>query len=154
MINIKSIIIILFLVAFTTAILTGCAPSYIDGNYRVEMSDYDSLGFKEFLTATVTNGEVVSVNIGAVDRSGVTKTDNEEYRIAMELATGTNPETVYETLDGRYLLLAQDQNNDESVDAVAGATITSNNYAALFEELKKSFVTGETLIIVDNLVEE
>ncbi len=154
MYKLLKIIIVIMLVAVTAALLIGCAPSYIDGSYRVELKNYDSLGFKEYITVIVENGEVVSINIGAVDRNGVTKTDNEDYRIAMELATGTYPEEVYETLDGRYLLLAQDKGSEESVDAVAGATLTSNNYAILFDELKNSFVTGETVVTVDNPVEE
>ncbi len=154
MINIVKIIIITMLAALTAALLTGCAPSYIDGSYRVELSNYDSLGFKEYITAIVEDGAVISINIGAVDRNGVTKTDNEDYRVAMELATGTYPEAVYETLDGRYLLLAQDKGSEETVDAVAGATLTSNNYAVLFEELKNSVVTGETFVTVENPIEE
>ncbi len=141
-------------IALTVTVLSGCTPSYIDGSYRVELSDFDSLGFKEYLTAEVVNGELTSINIGAIDRDGVTKTDNEDYRIAMQLATGTYPEEVYETLDSRYLLIAENQDPEATVDAIAGATLTSNNYAILFEELQNSIVTGETLVIIDNLIEE
>ncbi len=151
---IKKIFLLLVLITLATIVLSGCSPSYIDGSYRVEFSDFDSLGFKEYVIAEVVNGDVVSVSIGAVDSEGVTKTDNEDYRTAMQLATGTTPEDVYDTLDGRYLLLAQNKDLEGTVDAIAGATLSSNNYAVLFDELQNSFVTGETLVVIDNLIEE
>ncbi len=147
-------IIIVFCVVFTSnLLLVGCAPSYVDGSYRVEFSDYDSLGFKEYLTAVVQDGQVASVNIGSEDRNGVTKTSNEEYRTAMELASGTYPDEVYSTLDARYLVLAQSREEEGSVEALAGATLTSNNYALLYDALLDAFVTGETLVVIQAPIE-
>ncbi len=148
------IIAVLLISAVSLLLFSSCAPSYVDGSYRVEMSDFDSLGFKEYLTAVVQDGEVAAINIGSQDRNGVTKTNNSEYRIAMELATGTYPDEVYTTLDARYLVLAQSRDEEASVDAIAGATLTSNNYALLFEELQNSFITGETLVVVQSPAEE
>ncbi len=141
-------------IIISSLIFTGCAPSYVDGSYRVEVSDYDSLGFKEYLNAVVQDGQVVSINIGSEDRNGVTKTGNEEYRTAMELASGTYPDEVYSTLDARYLVLAQSREEGGSVEAVAGATITSNNYALLYDALLDAFITGETLTVVESPPED
>ncbi len=154
MYNRIKIMAVAILSVLSIPIFSGCAPSYVDGSYRAEMSDFDSLGYKEYVTAVVDGGRVAAINIGSEDRNGVTKTNNSEYRIAMELATGTYPDEVYSTLDARYLVFAQNSDEESSVEAVAGATLTSNNYAMLYEALKDSFITGETLVIVDSPIED
>lgn len=134
--------------------VVACSSGYVDGEYRAEFAAYDSLGFKEFLVARVENGKVTMLRIDGQDANGITKTNNKNYRIAMELATGTYPDKVFETLDGRYLLIAQQKKSKQTVDAVAGATLTSNNYAVLFKALQKAFVSGDTTtVIVENLSE-
>ncbi len=142
-------LLLIMALLFVTVLLSGCAPNYVDGVYRVEFSTYDSLGFKEYIDATVLDGEIIAIEINGIDKNGVTKTDNSEYSIAMELATGTTPDKVYETLNNRYLLLAADKESEESVDAVAGATLTSTNYELLFAALAEAVISGETLTYID-----
>lgn len=145
----KKIIAFITAVVLTLSLLCGCsAPVGVDdGIYRVEFSDYDSNGYKDFVEFTVENGEVKSMVADAVDKDGNLKTDSAEYRSSMESITGTYPEKYYTDLVNEYIGVG----SSDKVDVIAGATLSSDNFIILMRAVEKAIKTKNVTnrIVVD-----
>lgn len=114
------------------SVLVACDSgdkSYEDGNYTAE-TDFDDKGWKGVIDVTVEDGEITSVTYDELDEEDNKKSEDEEYAESMEGAAGITPEDAYEQLE-EALINTQDP---EQIDAVAGATGSTEQFKKLAEE--------------------
>lgn len=137
----KTLLFCLTLLA--AAVFTGCgSPKYQDGSYRVEASDYDQQGWKEFVDITVQDGKITEVDFDALNQEDSRlKSEDMEYQKAYrEAALGTDPADYSLRLEDSL----KERQKASEVDAVAGATTSSEHFRTMVEELQKSMETGNT----------
>lgn len=140
------------LIASLTFLLlfVACAKEqyYQDGVYRAEFADFDNRGYKDYLQVTVKDNVVTHIDFNAVDKDGALKTDDEQYAENMEKVQDTYPEKYIADLINQYM----ETQKISEVDALAGATYSSDVFTALFTELEKKMFSGDTEIaIVENI---
>lgn len=131
-------------------LLPSCAQEqyFQDGDYAAEFAEYDSRGYKDYLRVTVKDNAVISVEYDAVDVSGIKKSQDADYEADMRAVQDTYPEKYSADLVNQYL----EAQKISGVDALAGATYSSNAFIALFTELEKSMLNGDTEpVIVPNV---
>ncbi|MDR3090711.1 MAG: FMN-binding protein [Clostridiales bacterium] len=120
-----------------------------DGYYTAEMADFDTHGWKEFVTIYVNSGEIISVEYNAKNPSGFIKSWDMNYMREMNALSGTYPNE-YTRLYSAALLKTQ---NPARVDAITGATNSHASFRLLaqaaIEHSRKgdrnvAYVSGET----------
>ncbi len=125
--------------------------AYVDGMYRAEFQDFDSRGYKDFLEITVEDGVVSSLHFNAVNEDGLLKNDDVEYREEMQAVQNIYPEQFSQDLINQYL----DTHDISEVDAVAGATYSSESFTSLFTALELQMQNGDSeTLIVENTLEK
>lgn len=102
---------------------------YDDGTYKVEADAFDAHGWKPFIELVIKDHKVDSVNFDYVNEEGALKTEDAEYKAAMEPQSGTYPEKYTAELEQQLI----DKQLIGDVDAITGATTSSNNFHALVE---------------------
>ena len=125
---------------------TGCGSTkYQDGSYRAEAADYDQHGWKEFLDITVKDGKIAAVDFDALHQDDMRrKSEDMDYQKAYrEAGLGTDPADYCIRLEDSLL----ERQKAAQVDAVAGATTSSEHFRQMAEELQKSMETGNTQTI-------
>lgn len=133
--------------------LTGCTPddTYTDGTYTAVFKEYDSYGYKEFVTVTVSDGQVTELVYDALNEAGTLRTQDEKYRQNMESVADTYPEKYTTDLINQYM----EKRNIDEVDAIAGATWSTDSFKALFNAVLPNMLSGdETAQQVDNVPEK
>lgn len=116
--------------------------AYKDGTYHAEAKDFDEHGWKEYVNVTVADGKITEVEFDALsEEDGSKKTDNQEYKDAY-LGAGfdTYPADYTEKLE-KALIEKQDA---AQVDAVAGATHSSDFFKELMKALDANMKKGDT----------
>lgn len=109
--------------------------SYKDGVYYVEKADFDEHGWKAIVTAVVKDGKIADVFFDEINKDGLVKSFDIEYAADMKAKSGTTPLDTYSQL--QTALIAKQ--NPENVDAVTGATHSSDS----FKEMVKAALSGE-----------
>lgn len=134
---------ILFLSLLAAAAFSGCSSTqYQDGSYRAEASDFDSHGWKEFLDVTVQNGKITDVDFDALyNTDSRLKSEDMEYQKSYrEAGLGTDPADYSLRLEDSY----KERQKASEIDAVAGATTSSEHFRKMAEELQKNMRSGNT----------
>lgn len=129
----KTISVILAM-TLAAGILSGCGSSkettstgkLVDGTYKAEYDNYDSHEYKGQLELTVSNGKVTAVKYDEVKKDGTFKSKDEQYKKTMEESSKTYPEKAYSELTQQLI-----SKQSSKIDAVSGATASSNNFAVL-----------------------
>ncbi len=108
--------------------------------YTYAASDFDSkTGFKDTLTITLENDEIVAVDVNAVNADGKTKKElvaAGEYDMSVAGATSTWTEQA----NAMEAFILENQNFDVAVngegktDAIASVTVSVNGYVDLYKE--------------------
>lgn len=119
-------------------ILSGCG--FQDGTYTAQTAGADSLGYRAYLTVTVTDGEISSAEFDALDAAGGKKTQNEEYGQLMQPICGTVPAEISEHY--RQLLMGAKSYRKVKPDAISGATVSSGEFARLWASLRTPLKEG------------
>lgn len=141
---------ILIIALLAVVCLVGCSggQNYLDGEYSAEFMDFDNRGYKDFIHVTVKDGEVTDIEYNAVNKEGALKTEDSAYSDDMLTVQGTYPAKYSADLVNQYL---KTQSIAE-VDALAGATYSSESFIALFTSLEPNMASGETkLVLVKNI---
>ncbi|MDR1127961.1 MAG: FMN-binding protein [Treponema sp.] len=123
---------------------TNSSSRLRDGYYTAEMSGYDKYGWKEFMTVCVNNGIISQVEFNAKDIGGFIKSWDTDYMRAMKAADGTYPNEYSRFFSSQFV---QDQNVD-SIDALAGATDSRGNFILLGQAVLKSARSGAAPVVV------
>lgn len=141
--------IFLFYMIIMSIFLTSCGKSensLKDGYYTAQISDYDSHGWKEFITICVQDGEIVTVEYNAENKSGFIKAWDMSYMKAMNMVTGTYPNRYTRTYSA---ILLKNQSAD-NIDAVTGASHSYLTFEKLAEAVIKKSMEGDmTVAVVD-----
>jgi major membrane immunogen (membrane-anchored lipoprotein) len=99
----------------------------MDGYYSAETSEFDSFGWKEFITIYVSSGKIVSVEYNGKNSSGLIKSWDPLYMRRMNEQDGTYP-TEYTRVFSSSLLSHQ---NPDFIDVVSGATVSHETFKLL-----------------------
>jgi len=101
-----------------------------DGIYTAEAKDFDDHGWKAMVTVAVKNGKIANVFFDEINQDGMLKSFDPEYANNMKSKSGTTP------LDAQVSLASAliEKQDAEKVDAVTGATHTSESFKALVKE--------------------
>lgn len=129
--------------------MAGCRQEATlqDGSYRAEVAGFDSRGYKDYLEVTVEGGEITEVVYDGVDEDGGLKTKNEKYAEDMQAVQDTYPEKYTKDLINQYL----EAQSATKVDALAGATYSSEVFTALASALEAAMLEGNTsTVVVEN----
>jgi major membrane immunogen (membrane-anchored lipoprotein) len=132
-----------------SAMLPGCAKSrpsgtLVDGYYSAETSEFDSFGWKEFITIYVSGNRIVSVEYNGKNSSGLIKSWDPLYMRQMNEQDGTYP-TEYTRVFASSLLSRQDP---DSIDAVSGATISRETFKLLAKAAIEQSKNGSRQVAV------
>ncbi|MCI8365200.1 MAG: FMN-binding protein [Eubacterium sp.] len=127
-------------------LLSGCGekkdPATMqDGTYTAQMSEY-SHGWREFVTITVKNGEVVTAEYNAENSSGFIKSWDTAYMNNMKTVTGTYPNeyTRY------YAAFLKGQKDVPEIDALTGASNSGANFKRLSDAVVNKAKQGDSTI--------
>ncbi len=114
-----------------------------DGSYTAQMPEY-SHGWKEYITITVKNGEIIAVEYNAENQSGFVKSWDNAYMNNMKSITGTYPNeyTRY------YASQLAGKNGMAEIDALSGATSSYGNFRKLAEAVVEQAVKGDSAIVL------
>ncbi|MBY9077796.1 FMN-binding protein [Paenibacillus sp. HN-1] len=104
-------------------------PLYEDGTYKVSADAFDDHGWKPQLDLEIKDHQIAGVQFDYVNKDGKLKTEDADYKAAMEAKSKTYPAKYTEELEKQLI----DKQQIGSVDAVSGATTSSNNFKALVE---------------------
>jgi major membrane immunogen (membrane-anchored lipoprotein) len=104
-------------------------PLYEDGKYKVEADKFDDHGWKPFVELEIKDHKIATVNFDYINEAGKLKSEDAEYKANMEPVAKTYP--------GKYLPELEKALVDKQligdVEAVSGATHSSDNFKALVE---------------------
>ncbi|MDR3289225.1 MAG: FMN-binding protein [Peptococcaceae bacterium] len=107
-------------IVIAAALLSGCQGrdgTMRDGYYTAEATDYDSEGWKDFLTIYVSDNKIVTAEFNAYTRFGFLRSWDPDYQRQERTKTGLHPSEYLRTYTGELLNLQ----NPASVLVVAGA---------------------------------
>lgn len=113
-----------------------------DGSYTAQMSEY-SFGWKEYVTITVRNGEIVTTEYNAENPSGFIKSWDNAYMSNMRSISGTYPNeyTRY------YAARLTGQGLDAEIDTLTGATSSGNNFRMLAQAVIEQAINGDSTVV-------
>lgn len=130
-----------------TLLLSSCGSTpqqtgMQDGSYTAQMTDY-SFGWKEYVTITVKNGEIVSTEFNAENASCFIKSWDNAYMKNMKPVSGTYP--------NEYTRFYAEQLTGQSavpeIDALSGATSSGNNFRLLAKAVVEQAMKGDSTVV-------
>ncbi|MBQ4050913.1 MAG: FMN-binding protein, partial [Oscillospiraceae bacterium] len=123
----------------------GSSDGYKDGSYRAEAAAADDHGWKDYVVVTVDGGVITAVEFDSVNADGLKKSEDPDYKDTMLAYGGTTyPAEFFQKLEDSYVAAQK----VAEVDAVAGATTSSDALKKLAGELEKSMAKGKKDIVV------
>lgn len=143
----KPMVLAMSILALFSLVLVGCGngeesaegPDYEDGVYFATYTHVDGHGWQPFLEIEVEDGDITEANFDYAKPDSSLKSQDRDYRERMEAAVGTHPARFSAELENRLM-----ENQDVPVEAVSGATGSSNWFNELASELVAKAETGDT----------
>lgn len=130
--------------------LVGCGLT--DGVYRASFEEFDSHGYKTFLSVTVQDGVITAAALDAEDHAGGLKSQDTEYARRMQTVTGLTSEQISQQLTAP--LIGEKRIKKGQPDAISGATISCHEYERLLAQVKQQLKKDDPLpATVPNLPE-
>ena len=128
-----------------TTIMTGCSGSETlkDGYYTAIAQEF-SHGWKEFVSITVKNNTIVSVEYNAENESGFIKSWDNAYMQVMKSSQGTYPNEY--TRNYAAQLLESQASSD--IDVLAGASTSYSSFKMLAEAAMQQAKKGDSRIAI------
>ncbi|WP_373482033.1 hypothetical protein [Acetobacterium sp.] len=152
------IVILLLVSGMIPFLLTGCAEKELindpatgsilpaenfkpltDGQYSAATKYYDSRGYAQQLSLFIKNGVITQANLKEIDKNQADRLNIEGSDLTWENLAVANLGTLYLRLYNELLL---SQSPDE-IDAVSGATQTSERYIKLSEAILNQATKGD-----------
>jgi major membrane immunogen (membrane-anchored lipoprotein) len=125
--------------------------AFRDGYYTAEMKDFDSYGWKEFISIQINNGYIVTVEYNARNISGFVKSWDPDYMRTMNASDGIYPNK-YTRMYATALLSLQ---NVDFVEAISGATTSYYSFVRLAKAaIKQAREGSKQVALVDVPAEE
>lgn len=144
---------VLLAVLLCVGLLAGCKDdaAYADGTYYAEFEEFDSYGYKDYMRVTVEDGVVTALEYNAVNADGTLRTQDDKYRQNMESVNETYPEKYTADLVNQFM----ESKDIDKLDAIAGATWSSDSFKALYKALQLNMAVGDTSTqLVENVPEK
>ncbi|ADL08464.1 FMN-binding domain protein [Thermosediminibacter oceani DSM 16646] len=104
-----------------------------DGTYYAEDKEFDDHGWKGLVTVIVKDGKITNVFYDEINQEGKLKSFDPEYGSRMKENSGTTPLDVYPKLEQALV----EKQKPEDVEAVSGATSSSDRFKSLVAEALK-----------------
>ena len=126
---------------FLAGLLISCGGNdYVlkDGYYTTEEAEYNSYGWKEFLTICISGGKIIVVEYNAYNPAGFLKSWDMDFMRRMNTTDGTYP-NAYSRYYSRQLLEKQDVTG---IDVLSGATESHSVFVALAKAALKNARDG------------
>ena len=139
----KKFISIAVVVLTVAMILVGCAGGYKDGTYKAESAEF-SHGWKDYVIVSVSGGKVTVKEYDALNEAGEKKTEDPDYRAAMEPVSGTYPEKFFPEIVADF----NAKGSVDKMDNVTGATSSTNSFKALVTAALENAKKGDTATAV------
>ena len=136
----KRFIAVLLVVLATACLMTGCSSGMKDGTYKAQFKDYDDHGWTDYVSITVKDGKITDVDYDSMNADGTKKSEDQAYRESMEPVSKTYPAKFYKELEDQL----SEKQDPKKVDAVTGATNSSNDFKILAVEAIKAAKAGTT----------
>lgn len=141
----KKFVTAIIAVMASAILLTGCGSSMKDGTYKAEYKEFDSHGWKDYVTVTVSGGKITAVDYDSTNEAGAIKSTDASYKESMEPVSGTYPEKFCAELEAQMV----EKQEIKKVDTIAGATNSSDSFKVLVTELMSKGVSkGSTETVV------
>lgn len=134
----KKLSSLLAVAALSASILVGCGAKAEEtttenglktGTYTAKGTK-DDKGYTAEIEITVADGKISAVKYDEKDEAGVSKLDNTEYNEKMKAKSGVSPIEAYPQLQDSLV----EKQDVASVDAVTGATKSTESFKTLAEE--------------------
>lgn len=129
-------------------VLGGCGSAsqqtgMQDGSYTAQMEDY-SFGWREYVTITVKNGEIVAAEFNAENPSGFIKSWDNAYMNNMKPVSGTYPNeyTRY------YAAQLTGASVTPEIEILSGATSSGSNFQKLSIAVVEQAMKGDSSIAI------
>ncbi|MDT2826927.1 FMN-binding protein [Enterococcus viikkiensis] len=117
-----------------------------DGSYKLEEKNYDH-GYRVVFDMTVKDGKITKSNYDYLNEDGKSKQKDAEYEKSMKEKTKTGPKEYIPALNKSL----EDTQNPDAVEAVTGATHSSENFKNYSQQLVQAAQAGDTKTIeIDN----
>ena len=123
--------------SFLAALYVSCAADTSvlkDGFYSAQAAEFDSFGWKEYVSLRVSGGRIIVVEYNAFNPSGFIKSWDMNYMRTMNAVSGTYPNAYARSYSGQ-LLKYQDTGR---VEALTGATASCHAFIRLAEAALQS----------------
>ena len=142
----KKTLLILVAIVF---IVTACEKqTYVDGTYSATYNEPDSRGWNTVVEFTLTEDMISNVDYDEFDGEGNRKTEDTDYNVRMlDMGGVTKPETYAPQIEAA-IANTTIVPSYEPIDAITGATGSSNSANALMEAALDAAVEGEPTNIV------
>lgn len=131
----RRVISLLAVAALATTVFVGCGnkeeakkDGLKDGKYS-QKSEADERGYVASIEIEVKDGKIATVKYDEANDKG-SKLADAEYNTNMKAKSGTNPETAFPALEKALV----EKQNVADVDAITGATHTTENFKTLAEK--------------------
>lgn len=131
-------VLLLVLMAFAS-----CSGGYKDGTYQVEATEFEH-GWKDYLIIEVVDGKVAVKEFDSLNEAGTKKSQDADYRTAMEPVSGTYPEKYIADIISEF----QKKGSADKMDSITGATQSTNSFKTLLSEALIKAKKGETISAV------
>ncbi|MFC6463924.1 FMN-binding protein [Marinilactibacillus sp. GCM10026970] len=111
-----------------------------DGTYSLEEENFDENGWRVLFDLTVNDGKITKSNYDYEDADGNLKSENEEYQKNMSEKVGVGPADYIPQLNGEL----EEKQDPSEVDAVSGATHSSESFIKYAKQLVDAAKEGNT----------
>ena len=139
---------LLILVAIVFAVTACEKNTYVDGSYSATYNEADSRGWNTVVEFTLTDDVISNVDFDDFDSDNNRKSQDSAYNASMLDITGvTNPETYAPQIEAA-IANATIVPSYEPIDAITGATGSSNSANMLMEAALNAAVDGESTDVV------
>jgi major membrane immunogen (membrane-anchored lipoprotein) len=141
------------LLVLSAGILVSCSSAeYLlkDGYYSAEAAEFDSHGWKEYVTICVSSGQIIMVEYNAFNTSGFIKSWDMDYMRVMNAEDGTYPNAYTRYYGGKFM---KNQGVDD-IDLLSGSTHSHYSFLQLAEAVLENARLGETatrLVVLDEI---
>jgi major membrane immunogen (membrane-anchored lipoprotein) len=132
-----------FISCFFVLLFFSCADgefSLKDGYYTAEAAEFDTFGWKEYVTICVSLGRIIAIEYNAFNPSGFIKSWDMNYMRVMNAGSGTYP-TAYARAYTSQLLAGQ---GTDGVEYVTGATASYYSFLRLAEAALENARQGDS----------
>jgi major membrane immunogen (membrane-anchored lipoprotein) len=125
------------------------SSSIKDGYYTAVAVEFDSHGWKEYVTIYVSSGRIVTVEYNAFNPSGFIKSWDMDYMRVMNAQDGIYPNAYTRIYAGEFLA----SQGTEGVDRISGASNSYHAFLQLADAAVENARQGNTEIRLVNIDE-